>query len=178
MQKLLNKSNFSTSSTKPAAAAPSANASVRSYTFATGRGNFPNHIINALKARGNWTQVSEEVGLTESNFYWRQCNLSFRNYDVLDDRLESLPGKHIFINHFENNRGICTKTGLIRSLQNYYIHTDEAVRQSYTVFDSTPTTFIISRVSDDDEINMLMTRYKEIARGGSNKERVPLKHCA
>ena len=45
------------------------------------------------------------------------------------------------------------------------------------MFDTTPTTFIISKVSDDDEINLLMTRYKEIARGGSNKERVPFKHC-
>ena len=114
MQKLLNKSNFSASTTTSAAAAP--NLGVKAYTFATGRGNFPNHIINALKARGNWTQVAEEVALTESNFYWRQLNLSFRDYDTLDDRLESVPGKPIFINHFENNRGICTKTGLIRSL--------------------------------------------------------------
>ena len=45
------------------------------------------------------------------------------------------------------------------------------------MFDTTPTTFVISKVSDDDEINLLMTRYKEIARGGSNKERVPVKHC-
>lgn len=48
---------------------------------------------------------------------------------------------------------------------------------SYTVFDTTPTTFIISRVSDEDEVNLLMSRYKEIARGGSAKERVPFKHC-
>lgn len=51
------------------------------------------------------------------------------------------------------------------------------MRASYTVFDTTPTTFIISRVSDDDEMHLLMNRYKEIARGGSRKERVPVKHC-
>ena len=97
--------------------APSAtNFGVKNYTFATGRGNFPNHIINSLKARGNWTQIAEEVALEQSNFYWRQLNLNFRDYDTLDSRLESNPGKPIFINHFENNRGICTKTGLIRSL--------------------------------------------------------------
>ena len=27
----------------------------KAYTFATGRGNFPNHVTAALKARGNWT---------------------------------------------------------------------------------------------------------------------------
>ena len=53
MQKLLNKSTFSASSTKPAAAATTVG--VKAYTFATGRGNFPNHVITALKARGNWT---------------------------------------------------------------------------------------------------------------------------
>ena len=88
----------------------------KSYTFATGRGNCPNHIISALKARGNWSQISEEVALMESHLYWRQCNLNYREYDTLDDRLEAIPEKPIFVNHFENNRGICTKTGLIRSL--------------------------------------------------------------
>ena len=91
-------------------------AAARSYTFATGRGNFPNHVIEALKARRNWKQLSEEVAITECNFYWRQLNFSFREYDALDERLETSPGKPIFVNHLENNRGICTKTGLIRSL--------------------------------------------------------------
>ena len=49
---------------------PSANG-VKNYTFACGRGNFPNHIIAALKARGNWSQVAEEVAIENSNFYWR-----------------------------------------------------------------------------------------------------------
>ena len=52
------------------------------------------------------------------------------------------------------------------------------MRASYTVFDTTPTTFIISTASDDNEINLLTSRFKEISRGGSHKERVPVKHCA
>ena len=47
------------------------------YTFATGRGNYPNHIINCLKARENWTQVSEEVAIDSANLLWRQLNLNF-----------------------------------------------------------------------------------------------------
>lgn len=43
----------------------------KSYTFATGRGNFPSHVVNSLKARGNWSQIAEDGALTESNFYWR-----------------------------------------------------------------------------------------------------------
>ena len=51
------------------------------------------------------------------------------------------------------------------------------MRASYTVFDTTPTTFIISTASDDNEVSLLTNRFKEIARGGSHKERVPMKHC-
>ena len=88
--------------------------------------------------------------MSESNFYWRQCALSFRDYDNLDERLETLPGKPFFVNHFENHRGICTKTGLIRSLQQYYTDHPLAAQAKYSAFDTTPTTFIISRVSDED----------------------------
>lgn len=56
---------------------PTAANGVKNYTFACGRGNFPNHIIAALKARGNWSQVAEEVAIENSNFYWRQLNLTF-----------------------------------------------------------------------------------------------------
>ena len=35
------------------------------------------------------------------------------------------------INHFENIRGICTKTGLVRSLKKYY-NTNEQARKLFT----------------------------------------------
>lgn len=38
-----------------AAAADSETDGDKKYTFATGRGNFPSHVIASLKARGNWT---------------------------------------------------------------------------------------------------------------------------
>ena len=41
------------------------------YTFACGKGNYPSHVIRALKARGNWSQVPEEQAIESSNFYWR-----------------------------------------------------------------------------------------------------------
>ena len=81
------------------------------------------------------------------------------------------------MNHFENTRGITTKTGLIHSLNKYYLTIDAAVRASYTVFDTTPTTYIISRIPEDDEMHLLLARYKEIQRGAARKERVPVKHC-
>ena len=63
-------------SSKPVATG-TGNSGAKSYSFACGRGNFPNHIIVALKARGNWSQVAEEVAIDGCNFYWRQLNLNF-----------------------------------------------------------------------------------------------------
>ena len=47
-------------------------------------------------------------------------------------------------NHFECLKGICTKSGLIRSLRCYYDFNKEAKAAHYTTFDTTPTTFLIS----------------------------------
>jgi len=46
------------------------------------------------------------------------------------------------------------------------------------VFDTTPTTFVIAKNIEDHAINLFMQRFRELTRGGSNKERVPFKHCS
>ena len=88
----------------------------KSHTFACGKGNYPNHVIRALKARGNWSQIPEEQAIDQSHFYWRQTNLNFQAYHDVDNRIKTST-KELFLNHFENTRGITTKTGLITSLQ-------------------------------------------------------------
>lgn len=80
-------------------------------------------------------------------------------------------------NHFEVIKGICQKTGLIRSLEAYYEENPLAKKAGYTVFDTTPTTFVIAKNIEDHAINMFMHRFRELTRGGSHKERVPVKHC-
>ena len=103
-------------------------------------------------------------------------NCTFKQYDEMDDRLNS-SSKPFLFNHLEVNRGICTKTMLIKSLTSYYESNETAVNAKYTVFDTTPTTFVIARNVDDHEINRFMHRFREISRGGSKHERVPVKHC-
>ena len=48
---------------------------------------------------------------------------------------------------------------------------------NYTIFDTTPTTYVIARAQDDREIQMFMHRFREISNGGSKNERVPWRHC-
>ncbi len=81
-------------------------------------------------------------------------------------------------NHIEALKGITSKTGLLRSLKRYYESCPAAVEQKYTVFDSTPTSFIIEAGVEDEEYYNLMQRYKEISQGIFYKERLPEKHCA
>jgi hypothetical protein len=129
-----------------------------------------------MKARGNWKQLNEEVGLETADFFWRCNNLGISGYDAIDSRL-SQQNKPFVFNHFEVIKGICQKTGLIRSLEAYYENNLSARKAGYTVFDTTPTTFVIARNIEDNAINIFMHRFRELTRGGSNKERVPYKHC-
>jgi hypothetical protein len=130
-----------------------------------------------LEARGNWKRIPEEEALENANFYWRQVNLLADGYNKIDKRLCINPSLLIF-NHFEVIHGICTKTSLIKSLKKYYEGLEAAKQCGYTHFDTTPTTFVISKQTDEREAHLFMQRFRELASGGSKHERVPFKHCA
>jgi hypothetical protein len=78
-------------------------------------------------------------------------NLGFSGYDKVDKRLTTNSKPFIF-NHFEVIRGICTKTNLIKSLKSYYEGLEAAKQAHYSLFDTTPTTFVIARATDDRDI--------------------------
>ena len=82
-------------------------------------------------------------------------------------------------NHLENNREITTKTGLIRSLKSYYKDHNGAIENGYQVFDTTPTTFIVSSNLDTYEYHLFCKRYADLKKsfGDSYKEKCPSKHC-
>lgn len=46
---------------------------------------------------------------------------------------------------------MCTKTGLIRSLYQYYRTNPEAIASNYTVFETMATSFIINQGIEDCE---------------------------
>jgi hypothetical protein len=87
--------------------------------------------------------------------------------------------KEIVINHLENNREITTKTGLIRSLKAYYKEHPESKAVRYELYDTTPTTFVVSSNLDTYEYNLFVKRFKDIQANNGNvlRENVPAKHC-
>jgi len=104
-----------------------------------------------LEARGNWKQIPEDEAIEHADFYWRPINLGFEGYHKIDKRMTVNSSPFIF-NHFEVIHGICTKTNLIKSLRNYYENNEEAKLSGYSLFDSTPTTYIISAEAGEKEI--------------------------
>jgi hypothetical protein len=61
---------------------------VKEYTFAVGKGNYPNQIIDALQARGNWRIIPEDEAVDQADFYWRPINFSYEGYHRIDKRLQ------------------------------------------------------------------------------------------
>lgn len=78
-----------------------------------------------------WKEVSKDsVTFSKDqpiNFIWKPTQFNFKLYSVIDRVMfdsynyqSSYIEKQLCINHLENIQGICTKTGLIRTLKQYY----------------------------------------------------------
>lgn len=96
-----------------------------------------------MEDRGNWVEIPQEDALVNCDFIWKPVNFTFSMYDMINKRCDKEPCQ-LVINHFEVIRGIATKTGLIRTLKSYYKNNTLAVKENYKVFDTTPTTFLLS----------------------------------
>ena len=131
------------------------------YCFAVGKGNYPNQIVRQLESRGCWKQISEDEAIQQADFYWRPINFESKGYTALNARLKAKPDQFFVFNHFEKLNGICTKTNLIHSLRNYYEQHEEAKQQNYSVFESTPTTFVVQEESSS-EMMQFQQRFREL----------------
>jgi len=142
-------------------------------------GNNSYLLREALLRRGNWQEETDNTNpFMECQFIWKPVNLSINEYIKLDGTSKAHPKNFVQVfNHFENIRNICTKTGLVRTLKKYYQSTLEARQAHYDVFDSTPTSFLITPGVEDREYTNFVARYRDIVKQKFNKEAVPAKHC-
>jgi hypothetical protein len=80
-----------------------------------------------------WKEVSKDVLLFQPsdhpqqvNFIWKPTNFNYKLYSLIDkvhassDEASGALEKQLVVNHLENLRGICTKTGLVRTLKQFY----------------------------------------------------------
>ena len=95
-------------------------------------GNGPQVIRDAMARRSNgkvqWKEVSKDAMMWTPdqivNFIWKPTNYNFKMYSIIDKILSqsfnystAVAERQLCVNHLENIRGICTKTGLVRTLK-------------------------------------------------------------
>lgn len=79
----------------------------------------------------------------------------------MDRRREEAVKRPLLYNHFENISILSTKTGLLRTLRDYYSnHCKEAIEAKYRVQDTLPMAFIITSNPCDQEFNEFKKKFK------------------
>jgi hypothetical protein len=157
------------------------------------------HIIRAaMQKKPGWVEVRKDdvwrlINQQRINFIWKPCNYNykvsilsdfifylFQMYCQIDNAMHrSYQKKHplyeLVVNHLEGHRDLTTKTGLIRSLKYYYKDNVNFVEGNYQVFETTPTTFVVSSNLETYEYYQFIRRYQDLKRGDGHtiKERVP-----
>ena len=84
-------------------------------------------------------------------------------------------GRELIANHLENHRELTTKTGLIRCLKYYYKDNVDFIENGYTVFDTTPTSFVVSSKLETLEAHQFNKRFDDLDKDGFHpiKEKMP-----
>lgn len=156
-------------------------------------GNGYNLIKGVMNQREGWKEIpKEEVwqphNLSKINFIWKPTNFNFKMYTEIDNKLfESAKyfqksksfDQELAVNHMENHREITTKTGILRTLKHYYKDNVNFVENGYTVFDSTPTSFVVNSKFETDQWGHFSKRFTDLHTKSLHpiKEKMPTKHC-
>ena len=67
-------------------------------------GNYPQILIDLMKARGNWVEVAEDKAIAKANFIFRPVNYNQNLYKYIDWRHDKEGYKGwptLIFNHFE-----------------------------------------------------------------------------
>lgn len=127
-----------------------------------------------------WIEVDPTVeSVTTCDFIWKPFNYMKAGFDLMDKRREEPIKRPLVYNHFENISVLSTKTGLLKSLRDYYSTCKEALDVKYSVHDTLPLAFIITSNPADLEFKEFKKKYKQIERGYTMNDRsMPSKHLA
>ena len=93
-----------------------------------------------------------------------------KGFDLLDKRREEVRRMLVY-NHYENISVISSKTGLLKSLRDYYSLNKAALDQGYNVYDTIPLAYIISSSPSDPEFHQFKKKFNNIERGYVHNER-------
>lgn len=145
-----------------------------------------------MDEKQGWEEIKHEdlwlqANINKISFIWKPCNFNHKMYGILDQVIASrqlTPSKNrkwvksgLVLNHLENHREITTKTGLLRSLKYYYKDNLTFIENNYTLFDSTPTSFVVNTRFETDQYTQFAKRYTDLQKNAQPfKEKMPAKH--
>jgi hypothetical protein len=131
-------------------------------------------IANDLSRRGVWGALDKER-IMQINFVWKPLNFSPELYDSFEEMDCS---RNVLLNHFKQNKLICTKSGLVKSLRRYYTHhTNNAFLKKSLIFETMPTTFIMNSNKRSGEFQNFADRFAELESKNYTHKKMPVKHC-
>jgi hypothetical protein len=140
-------------------------------------GNHPEVVKDVLFRRKVFQDQIDPSILTNTFFIWSPIDFSKKFYQLIDSENASRTEKpHIVINHIHSLNGITVKSQLIKSLKKFYGIYPLSVDSKYSVFHTTPTTFIISEDNTSEYFHFVQ-RYRSISNKDYHKELTPSKHC-
>lgn len=155
-------------------------------------GNGYSIIKGVMDEKQGWEEIKQDElwlpqNINKISFIWKPCNFNHKMYGIIDQVIASrqlTPNKSkrwvkngMVINHLENHREITTKTGLLRSLKYYYKDNITFIENNYTLFDSTPTSFVVNTRFETDQYTQFSKRYADLQKNAQPfKEKMPAKH--
>lgn len=147
------------------------------YKFTIFPGNNAQSLLQPLlEKRGNWT--GQEQIEFKSHFIWKPEQFTLKVSCMKEQaQFNSQKFFNTIYNHLTNHCELTTKTGLLKNLRNFYMCNDSALNCGYQVYDSLPTSFLLTAKSEDCELQNFINRFNELSIMRSSKERMPVKHC-
>lgn len=93
----------------------------------------------------------------------------------MDKRRDELK-KTLVYNHFENISVLSSKTGLLKTLRDFYSTNKEAKLVQYKVEDTLPMAYIITSNPTETEFMIFKKKFNQIERGVLSSTTLPPKH--
>ena len=114
---------------------------------------------------------TKSVSISKNIFIRISSKILFQGFELFDKRNQDAK-RPIIYNHYENISVLSTKTGLLKSLRDYYSLNKQAIDSNYRVHDTHPQAYIITSNPNDYEFQEFKKKFLNIERGYIQNEKL------
>ena len=160
----------------------------RGLTFSVYAGNFPKVVRDALALRLDadgepiWAETEPITdNIPGIDLVWKPVGFMRQHgFDMMGKRCALLPRRPFAYCHFENIQVLSTKSGLVRTLREYYKNNQAFRRAGYTYEHSMSMSFVLaaSDYLDSDELGQVRRLFSKFEKAHLTGEKLPAKQLA